>query len=346
MNDSTDKISHYRIENDSAKPNKIINFTIDPMDKNETILIHFSCWAIIKNQNFDNIPDKIRFPQKFELPEETKPWLSTTKVVQVNSILINLKAMQIRGIQNNVVTFAKRVAWFIKNHRYGLFLLQLNIFGFFSQDALTTLFINGENVGRSHLACAILRSQNIPARVILVNNDQGFWTQMHYMIEYYIPKYGWVLLDSTSGKTPYETKRQVINRICYPNDENDTKKDYIYPFMKGEERWLWINNDNVSPYYVNCIEGSRSQMFQESKLKIDKNTSIEALFLTKIVYNKYEYYLGLTLTGDNSKHFQNAISYQKNALNSLSNYKNIEEYIYFLDLAYNEYIQINNENII
>jgi hypothetical protein len=342
INDTTPKLTNYKIENDSAKPNKIINFTINPMEKNENILIHFSCWVIVENHNFSNIPEKIRFPQKCELPDEIKPSLSASEVVQVNNSLIRLKARELRGIQNNVVIFANRVAWFIKNHRFGLFLLELYLVGFFSQDALTTLFINGENVGRSHLACAMFRSQNIPARMILANNDQGFWTQMHYMVEYYLPTYGWVLLDSTAGKTPYETKRQVINRICYPTDENDTKNDYIFPLMKGEERWLWIDNDNLYPYYKDCEEGSRSQMFQESIVMTDENTSNHTLFLTKAVFIQYEYYLGMILIGDNFEHFQNAISYQQNALKTLATENNINEYIYFLDLANNEYMQINN----
>ena len=145
-----------------------------------------------------------------------------------------------------------RIAPFIKYHRYLFFVFELNTGLLLSQDARTTLLINGENVGRSHLACAFFRIYNIPARVLLVNNDQGFWTQMHYMVEYYCPGYGWVLLETTGGKTPYATYHQVINRVCYPQDEKDTKRDYIFPFMKGEERWLWIDTDDVSPYYVDC----------------------------------------------------------------------------------------------
>ena len=68
------------------------------------------------------------------------------------------------------------------------------------------------------------RAKNVPARVLLVHNDQGFWTQMHYMVEYYLPGYGWVLIETTRGETPYETKRQVVNRVCYPEDEEDTKE--------------------------------------------------------------------------------------------------------------------------
>ncbi|HEC89684.1 MAG TPA: hypothetical protein ENI44_03775, partial [Thermoplasmatales archaeon] len=212
---------------------------------------------------------------------------------------------------------------------------------FLSQDAVTTLFINGENVGRSHLACALFRSQNIPARVLLANNDQGFWTQMHYMVEYYIPNYGWVLLDSTKGETPYATKRQVINRICSIEDEDDTKRDYIFPFMTGEERWIWIDTDKVQPYYVDCRTGSKSQMFQESKVSIDTSTAEYAFLRTKTVFHIYEYFLNRNLNTEDTIHLNKAVDYQKQAVHTLAENDDFYQYIYFMDKAYDEYLSID-----
>ena len=340
FNDTTEKLLHYEIEDDTNKPNKIINFTIDAMEKDECILLHFTCWVLVKNHDFSDLPEKVKFPRRWQLPEETKTWLASTEVVQKHSLLIRHKARQLRGIRSDVLEFANDIATYIKWHKFGLFLLQLNLGIFFSQDARTTLFINGENVGRSHLACAFFRSQNVPARVILAHNDQGFWTQMHYMVEYYVPDYGWVLLDSTKGKTPYETKRQIINRICYPEDEDDTKTDYIFPYMTGEERWLWIDNDHVSPYYVDCDEGSKSQMFSESEVTTDCFTADYAFLLTQMVFHQYEQYLGMNLSGENQEHFQKAVDYQKQAIDKLIETEDPNEYIFYMDLAFDEYKEI------
>lgn len=172
--DTTANILHYKIEDDKNEPNKVINFTLGSMDKNESVLVHFSCWVLVKNHEFKDLPCNIKFPKKSNLPEETKIWLTSSEVVQKNRVLIRFKARQLRGISNNMIRFANRVADFIKNHRYSFFLLQLVTRFFLSQDAFTTLLINGENVGRSHLACAFFRGYNIPSRVLLVHNDQGF----------------------------------------------------------------------------------------------------------------------------------------------------------------------------
>ncbi len=341
LEDSTADILHYQIDDGTNEPNKIVTFTIGAMEKDERVLIHFSCWVLVKNHEYNDLPEYVKIPKKKDLPEETKIWLSPTDVVQTRRILIKYTAMQLHRGGDNLISFANNVSLFIKEHRYFLFFLQLKLGVFFSQDAITTLFINGENVGRSHLACALLRSNNVPARVLLANNDQGFWTQMHYMVEYYCPDYGWVLIDPTKGETPYATKKQVVNRVCYPEDEEDTKTDYIFPLMKGEERWIWIDAENVYPYYVDCDEGSKSQMFNESEITADSFTADYAFFRTQNVFRQYEKYLKMNLTGENLGHLQDAISFQKQATSELQENDDINEYIYFIDKAYDEYKDID-----
>jgi len=341
LEDSTANILHYQIEDDVNEPNKVVNFTIGNIAKDESVLIHFSCWVLVKNHEYGDLPEYVKFPKKCELPEETKIWLSSTEVVQAKSFLIKHKASQLRGVSNNLVRFASEIAPFIKEHNYLLFVLQLNLGIFFSQDAITTLLINGENIGRSHLGCALFRANNVPARVLLALPDQTFWTQMHYMFEYYCPDYGWILIDPTRGKTPYEPRRQVINRVCYPEDEDDTKADYIIPLMKGEERWLWIDNENVYPHYVDCDEGSKSKMFSENEVITDSFTADYAFLLTQLVFHQYEQWLGENLVGENLMHFQNATCYQKQAVGDLCTSDDPFEYIYLMDKAYDEYKEID-----
>ena len=319
FNDSSPAILDYSIEDDKNDPNKVISFFIDTLEQGEIILIHFSIWVLVKNNDYSDLPSDIPFPIKNELPDETKKWLTDTKVVQSDSLLIKLTAAQLRKDHQNLVDFAHEIARYVKEHRYQLFVLQLNLRVFFSQDAITTFFINGENVGRSHLGCGLFRANIVPARVILALPDQTFWTQMHYMFEYYCPNYGWLLVDPTRGKTPFEPRRQVINRICYPEDENNTKTDYIYPLMKGEERWLWISTDTIIPYYIDCVQGSRSKMFTENSVYTDEFIANTIFFLTKKVFYQYEKFLKIDLTGTNAQHFMNGTQYQKQAIEIFTN---------------------------
>jgi hypothetical protein len=339
-NDSTTShILQYGIENDTKPPNELISFTLAPMKKHEGILLHFSCWVLVKNHDFSDLPSSAPFPLQGQLPQNTTLWLASTREVELQSSLIQRKAEQLRESSDNLLQYAGTIAPFIKNHRYALFVIELNSWLLLSQDARTTLLINGENVGRGHLACAFLRLYNVPARVVLANNDQGFWTQMHYMVEYYCPGYGWVLLETTKGVTPYATKHQVINRVCYPSDENDTKKDYIFPFMTGEERWLWIDEPAVSPMYKDCKEGSKSQMFSEANLFANVTITNQVFTLTQNVYQQYRKYLGVNLTNENLDHFQQAVQYEHEAITAFKA-GTIDDYLNRLNQALVEYHMI------
>jgi len=342
LNGTTADIHAYTIEPDSLKPNRIVNFSIGSMQKDEHCMIHFTIWVIVEDFYFSDVPGDVALPQtEYENPVDIREWLSRSEVVQSNRLRIKYYANRLKGANDNILSYAQNVSSFIKNHRYGLFLIQLWTRSFLKQDAITTLLINGENVGRSHLACALFRSQDIPARVILVHNDQGFWTQMHYMVEYYILGYGWVLLDPTWGETPFPTHRQVINRICSIEDEDDTKHDYIYRFMKGEERWIWIDSEHINPYYLNCEEGSKSQMFTESRISAKSFAVDYTIFRTQNVFNQYEKYLGNSLSSDNQQHLESAITFQKQACTTLVETNNINDYVFFIEKAYDEYKSID-----
>lgn len=340
FNDTSTDVLNYKIENDTLKPNKFVNFSLSGIKKDEHKLIHFTAWVLVKHHDYADLPKNVDFPNKTLLPNETKKWLVNTDMTQLDSKLINFRAKLLKLRYTDLISYTKKTSTFIKDHRYNLFLLQLKLNMFFSQDARTTLLINGENVGRSHLACALLRLQNIPSRVLLANNDQGFWTQMHYMVEYFVPDYGWVLLDTTRAKTPFNTSRQTVNRVCHPEDENNTKTDYIFKRMKGEERWIWLSNDSVKPYYVDCKQGSKSQMFSENVV-ITCSLVADACFnSTRSTFGSYQKYLGMNLSGENLTFYENAIGFQTEALDSM-NAGNPLDYYYFTQRANEEYNKIN-----
>jgi transglutaminase-like putative cysteine protease len=340
-NDTSSKLISYRFEDDVLTPNKLINCSISSLQKGEMILLHFDCWVIINDHEYEGLPPYLKIPRKpSDLPEETRTWLRASKAVQADSLLIKHKAFQISRLTTNLRTLADRITWYVKNHRYGLFLIQFNSNIFFRQDAITTLFINGDNVGRSHLACALFRANTVPSRVILTLGDQPFWTQMHYIMEYFVPGYGWVIMDTTRAHTPHQPYRQIILRICHPEDEDDTKTDYIFPLMTFEERWLWIDSPLVNPYYIDCDQGSKSRMFQESIITTDPFTADYAHFLTRFAFHYYEDFLGMNLTGQAQYHYQNATKLHYQALYAFQYIQDINEYIIQISKAIDEYKQI------
>ena len=93
LEDSTADILGYQIDDDANKLNKVVRFTIENMEKDEKVLIHFSCWVLVENHEYDDLPKYVKIPMKKDLPEETKIWLSSTDVIQASRILIKYNAI-------------------------------------------------------------------------------------------------------------------------------------------------------------------------------------------------------------------------------------------------------------
>jgi hypothetical protein len=339
LNDTNANITNYKIENDILVPNKFVNFTIGPMVENETAMIHFYFWVLIKNNDYSDFPEQVEIPNKEDLPSETHKWLYPTEPVQSNKFLIKLRARLLCGFNTNLVTLAERISKFCKQHRYGLFLLQYYSQRYFNQDALTTLFINGECPGRSHLGVALFRANGVPARIILANPTYPFWYEMHYMTEYYNPNYGWVLTEVHKSVTPYEPKNQIIQRICYPEDENNTAPDNYHPKMKYLEKWFWIPNENIKPVYKDAENISQIYTIKEKEIKTNEADAAEIVLVTSDAYNYYETCLGINLTGENEEYFENAISFQKQAINRFIDSEG-GWYTYYMQKAICEYKKI------
>jgi hypothetical protein len=284
----------------------------------------------------------VKIPKRYELPDSTKLWLSSTDVVQVRNILIKQRASELKGHTTNLLVLAQRIVHYAKWHRFPFYCLQLALDTLKGQDALTTLFRNGDCPGRSHLSCALFRANDVPARIILATPHYSFWFQMHFMTEFYCPGYGWILAEVHKAVVPYEAKNQIIMRICSPQDEDNTSHDYFFPKMTGIERWFWIYNENVIPYYKDLKEGSRVNMTLEQSLFTDSMTAQFAFSLTEMTLMFYEQYLGSDLSGENLQHFQNAVGYQKQAILELKQSQEPDGYLSFMNRAYAEYAEISN----
>lgn len=305
------------------------------------VSLHFYLWVLIENYDYSDLPVYVRIPRKYQLPEETKPWLSSTDVVQVRNLLIRRQADETKGQSSNLLLLAERIAHFVRWHHLLFYKFQLLFETLKGQDALTTLFRNGDCPGRSHLSCALFRANGVPARVVMGNRHYDFWYQMHFMMEYYCPGYGWILSEVHHGITPYEPKNQIIMRICSPDDENNTGHDFFFPKMTGVEQWFWIDNEAVVPYYKDLNEGSKINMFPEQELFTDTVTADFAFLLTQQVSQFYEHYVGENLSGENLHHYQNAVSYQQQGILALKQSSDIDGYIGYMNQAYSEYTEID-----
>src|SRR4030043_301714 len=54
LDDTDANIINYKIEDDVFKQNKIINFTCGQIKKGDRVLIHFNCWVLVREYNYED----------------------------------------------------------------------------------------------------------------------------------------------------------------------------------------------------------------------------------------------------------------------------------------------------
>jgi len=327
IGENTDaKIINYQILNDTNYPNQIINFTIEPMKKDENATIFIDFWVLVKNNDYKELPRYVRIPRKDDLPEETKIWIEPTKPIQSDHFRIKLVAKFLRGFTTNLQKLARRVAFFTAfNSMIG------PTYGY--QDALSTLKRHGGVcTGCANLGTALFRANGVPARVItnmpICGKDYRY--DMHYISEYYCPNYGWVFSETAMGINPCEPKKQIVMRISFPEDDERAGN------WGGVLLWFWTNNSNIIFPYL----GPRVRRgWLENEIHTNQKDANLLFNLTQNVYKLYAKFLGKDLIADNLTHFNNAISAQQNAIQCF-NQSNLFGYYDCMTIAYSEYLKI------
>jgi len=336
-NNTNAKIINFCIINDTLAPNKIINFTIEPMKQGKNATFYIDFWVLVKNNEYNDLDDFVEKPKEEDLPENTKIWLSPTKAVQSNNILIKHRARLLkRFTKDNLTKIAEKIASFTHNHRKYLISYKIPMLHF--QDAVWSYLFGGVCTGRANLGTALFRANGIPARQLAVMPtwSKDMWFDMHYISQYYSPGYGWVLVETSLGITPYEPKNNVIIRVNYPQDENNAGNWHSSTGTGGVEYWFWTNNEKI---YFSYIGPARRAWVENEVFTNSKNAS-NAFNLTKEVYGLHTKYFGVNLSGSNNKYYLNATLAQKNAVESFKQ-SNIYEYIENITYAFDQYKKIN-----
>lgn len=349
----------YSIVDDRNEPNKLIKFDIKNFKREDILSIHFSYWVLIKNRRYRDFPKNATIPKPAEIPRDFKKWLQSTEAIQSDNSLIVYRAKLLKKFDNNLLNYARRVVYYICYHRPILSKLRSilehkillrdiflpNRYWTGLMDAVSCLLFGGMCVAKANLGVALLRAVGIPARVLIVNPlfhyilEKIQWIDaMHYIIEFYVPNYGWV--RANPGRAPYQTKNDIVLRIGYPEDENEAGNGLSY--YGGMLPWFWFSDDNIQldfpgdiyTYYKRPKSSgipiaSRAIL---KKIELSKELSESIFDLAVDVWNSYLNLFRKKNLYLNYKNQDRIIKFQKRALNSIINL-NIFEYIQNMEKA-------------
>ncbi len=290
-----------------------------------TINLDWTSWTLIKKHDYSRIPPSVPMPAFNELPDSVKPYLKPTGCVQWEDPFVKGKCDSIWGHTNDLIVLANRI-------KYYCYCIPWNFpTSPMSFDAFYAMKWGNSCTGHAHAGAAIFRANGVPSRILmnmpLMNNFD-----MHWIIEYYIPQYGWVKMETSGGISPYVNAHQeIITFACNPEDE------FSMTFPDNIESY-WFTSDPVfqhnSPNWAQAHSASQLRIVSDTSYKIDQIIS-----LTDSVYRYFTTYKGINLTSGQNYFFQIATGFQYKAFNHINNGMK-DSLIYYLNQSLDNYRNI------
>jgi hypothetical protein len=292
----------------------LIRMTLSNCEKNKRNYIAFEAYTLMKITDVSDMPKSVSFNSYSSLNKAKKNYTSASLTCQSDHPDIKsraLKFIQTNRDEANVIEVLRRIINFTGNG--------IEYVGGSPQTALDTLKLGyAVCTGKANLAVALARALGIPARVILV-------CKTHFLVDFWIPDYGWVRADSTRAIFPVPKNYRTVIWIANIKDEN-----YAGPIGGVVAYW---GTENYSDSILFDIDYGQS-VNNEEFAYIKGNTNLNNLLFEK-AKKLWRLYCRLKNAGLNNEELATFSEYQSRYFKSLVD-NDIQNALNFAELAISE----------
>lgn len=221
-----DKLARARVYRDQPT-NCVADVVLKTLEAGDVLELQWASIVLCGPRSFDDVPKQAALPEQW--PKNARPWLRSTRCVQADDERITTVAHEIRGDDADVLeiidaTLARtRKIYADQKGRCS------------NLDAVQALDKQGSCTSCANLVAALLRANNIPARILAGYPTGGAPLQTHYIVEAYVPDYGWYPIESTILRAPWAPYQQVEVAIVPPEYEDRSEHR---PFVAGGVPYL------------------------------------------------------------------------------------------------------------
>lgn len=194
--------------------NWVVELKLKNLSTSHDTKVHWSSAVLAAPTDFGAVPQSA--PMTGEWPPEAREWLRSTRCVQSDDPSIRAIAKEIKGESNDVMAIIGGV---LERARQ-IYAAQE---GQCTQlDAVQALTKKGSCTSRANLTAALLRASGVPARIL---SGYPAWSgplQTHYIVEAYLPAYGWYPIEPTKLLAGWPTHQQIMVSIVTPEQEDQS----------------------------------------------------------------------------------------------------------------------------
>jgi len=183
---------------------------VPPADSPATV--HWTALVLCAPRAFEDVPKAAEIPASW--PAEALPWLASTRSVEAGDERIRKVAAEIRGESRDVMEIVARTL----DRTREIFAKQT--LRCIELGAVEALERQGSCTSCANLVAALIRANGIPARVLAGYPTWSGPLQTHYIVEAYVPGYGWYPIESTRLEAPWPPAGQMAVAIVPPAYED------------------------------------------------------------------------------------------------------------------------------
>jgi len=250
----------------------------------------------------------------------------TDEIAAVDARIVQETAYYLRGISTDLTTLANNINAYWQQEIPWDFPHSPLAF-----DAVYALTWGSSCTGHAHAGAALFRANGIPVRILLNMPSWATYFDHHWIIDYYVPSYGWVRMETSTGEHPCFAKDEIVTLACNPEDEFPM----FYPCgIEG----IWHTSDPElglsNPDWGQAHSAYNICTIADSSAKIE-----QAHTLTDSLFFYYSHYWGIHLTPNQQTILENALTFQNAALANLKA-KDLNGYIFNIQEALKHYKNI------
>jgi hypothetical protein len=166
-----------------------------------SVTIEFKSILLIGPSDFTSAPQTAPLTETW--PDDVLPWLAATWCADADHERIRTMAASIRAETNDVMKIIGRV----QEATGSVFRLAQGRGE--SLTAVEALDKQGSCTSCANLVAALLRACGVPARIVAGYPSWSGPLQTHYIVEAYVPQWGWYPIESTMGRSPWPNFQQA-----------------------------------------------------------------------------------------------------------------------------------------
>jgi hypothetical protein len=178
-----------------------------------SVNIEFKAVLLIGPSDFTSAPQIASLAKTW--PDDVSPWLAATWCADADHERIRAMAASIRAETNDVMKIIGRV----QEATGSVFRLAQGRGE--SLTAVEALDKQGSCTSCANLVAALLRACGVPARIVAGYPSWSGPLQTHYIVEAYVPQWGWYPIESTMGRSPWPNFQQALVAIIPPLHEDN-----------------------------------------------------------------------------------------------------------------------------